>query len=199
MKNDDKIKNFLKAGAIALGGTLILSLPASIVHNFDETRKINADSVLASELNYTANSAEENINTYLQDDNIININDCKKENLYTISSAIVATGSQIEKYLLAHEINSAEMDGKYFTIDGRNLEVIERKSADKIVKDGTYTYAAVDGYILEGRTYKKIKDIATISYSELEHYALLKTTKVYYSDCLDISPKHFSSYSLIKL
>ncbi len=199
MKNDDKIKKLFKVGAVVLGGTLILSLPASIVHNFDQTRKINADSVLASELNYTADNVEKNLNDYLQDDNVMEINDFENEKLYTKSSAIVATGTQIEKYLLAHEINNVEIDGKYFTIDGRNLEVIERKPANKIVKDGVYTYAEVDGYILEGRTYKKIKDIATISYSELENYALLKTVKVYYSDYLDSSPKHTSSYSLIKL
>lgn len=199
MKNDDKIKKLLKAGAIVLGSTLILSVPATLTHNLDETKRMNANYVLASQLDSSAVDVEETLNEYLQDNEVIKINNCKNEKLYTKSSAIVATGNQIEKYLLAHEIDTVLIDGTYFTKDGRDLEVVERKAADIVVKDGIHTYQEVDGYALEGKTYKKIKDIETISYSELENYVLVKTVKVYYSDYLDSSPEHSSSYSLIKL
>lgn len=199
MKNDDKIKNLLKTGAIVLGSTLILSVPATLTHNLDETKRMNANYVLASQLDSSAVDVEETLNKYLQDNEVIKINNCKNEKLYTKSSAIVATGNQIEKYLLAHEIDTVLIDGTYFTKDGRDLEVVERKAADIIVKDGIHTYQEVDGYVLEGKTYKKIKDIETISYSELKNYALVKTVKVYYSDYLDNSPEHSSNYSLIKL
>lgn len=199
MKNDDKIKNLLKAGAIVLGSTLILSVPATLTHNLDETKRMNANYVLASQLDSSAVDVEETLNEYLQDNEVIKINNCKNEKLYTKSSAIVATGNQIEKYLLAHEIDMVLLDDTYFTKDGRNLEVIERKSADIIVNDGSRMYKEENGYVLEETNYKKIKDIETISYSELENYALVKTVKVYYSDYLDSSPEHSSSYSLIKL
>ncbi len=199
MKNDDKIRNLLKTGAIVLGSTLILSIPATLTHNLDETKRMNANYVLASQLDSSAIDVEETLNEYLQDNEVIKINTCKNEKLYTRSSAIVATGNQIEKYLLAHEIDTVLIDGTYFTKDGRDLEVVERKAADIVVKDGIHTYQEVDGYALEGKTYKKIKDIETISYSELENYALVKSVKVYYSDYLDSSPEHSSSYSLIKL
>lgn len=199
MKNDDKMKNILKTGVIILGGTLILSIPASLASNFDEARRINASSLFKHELdNYIANNAEETLNDYFQDDEIIKINNKINENYYTSQSAIVATGNQIEKYLLAHEIDTALIDGTYFTKDGRNLEVVERKPADIVVKDGTYTYAEVDGYVLEGTNYKKIKDIETISYSELENYALVKTVNVYY-DTLDTTPDYETDYTLVKL
>lgn len=199
MKNDDKIKNLLKTGAIVLGSTLILSIPATLTHNLDETKRMNANYVLASQLDSSSVDVEETLNEYLQDNEVIKINNCKNEKLYTKSSAIVATGNQIEKYLLAHEIDMVLLDDTYFTKDGRNLEVIERKAADIIVNDGSRMYKEENGYVLEETNYKKIKDIETISYSELENYALVKTVKVYYSDYLDSSPEHSSSYSLIKL
>lgn len=199
MKNNEKKKNLLKVGAIALGCTFILSVPAALIHYLDETKRLNANYVIASQLDSSSVDVEETLDEYLKDNKVIEINDCKNEKLYTTSSSIVATGNQIEKYLLAHEIDTVLIDGTYFTKDGRNLEVVERKSADIVVKDGIHTYQEVEGYVLEGKTYKKIKDIETISYSELENYALVKTVKVYYSDYLDSSPEHSSSYSLIKL
>lgn len=199
MKNEDKIKNLLKSGAIVLGGTLILSVPAMLTHNLEETKRMNANYVLASQLDSSFVDVEETLNEYLQENEVIKINDCKNEKFYTKSTAIVATGSQIEKYLLAHEMDTVLIDNTFFTKDGRNLEVVESKSADILVKDGVHTYPELDGYVLEGKTYKKIKDIETINYLELENYALVKTVKVYYSDYLDSSPKHSSSYCLIKL
>ena len=199
MKNDEKKKNLLKVGAIALGGTFILSVPAVLTHDLDETKRMSANYVIASQLDSSVVDVEKTLDEYLKDNKFIEINDYKNEKLYTTSSSIVATGNQIEKYLLAHEIDTVLLDDTYFTTDGRNLEVVERKPADIIVTDGNRKYKEADGYILDGKTCYKIKDIETISYEELEKYALLKNVKVYYSNCLDSTPKYSSSYSLIKL
>jgi len=199
MKNYEKKKNLLKAGALALGCTFILSVPAVLTHDLDETKRMSANHVIASQLDSSIVDVEKTLDEYLKDNKVIEINDCKNEKLYTTSSSIVATGNQIEKYLLAHEMDTVLIDDTYFTKDGRNLEVVERKPADIIVTDEKRTYIGESEYILDGKAYKKIKDIETISYEELEKYALLKNVKVYYSDYLDSTPKYSSSYSLIKL
>lgn len=199
MKDNKNAKILLKTGAIVLGGTLIMSIPVSFVHALDDARRLNAEHVISSEIDLSIIDANKTLDCYLNSNGVIKINDCKDEELYTNSSSIVVTGNQIEKYLLAHEIDTIFIDGKCFTTDGRTLKVLEEKLSDKVVNDGSYFYVGSEGYVLDENAYKKIKDIETISYSELENYALLKTVNVYYSDSLDTTPKHSSSYSLIKL
>lgn len=196
MKNNDKLKNILKAGAILLGGTLILSFPANIVHNIDEKKRENTDSILLSQLNYPTVDVEKTLDDYFLDYEYSNIlNEHSKEKPYNSSAAIVATGNQVKDYLIAHNIDTALIDGMYFSNDGRTLEVVETKDAEIITKD---SYSSEEGYVLDGSTYKKIKNIETSSYQELDEYALVKVVNVYYSDYLDTNPDYTCSYRLIK-
>ena len=199
MKNNDKLKNILKAGAILLGGTLILSFPASIVHNIDEKKRENTDSILLSQLEYPTVDVEKTLYDYFLDYEYSNIlNEHSKEQPYNSSAAIVATGNQVKDYLIEHNMDTALIDGMYFSNDGRTLEVVETKDAEIIVKDSYSTYSSEDGYALNGSTYKKIKNIETSSYQELDEYALVKVVNVYYSDYLDTNPDYTCSYRLIK-
>lgn len=199
MKNNDKLKNILKAGAILLGGTLILSFPASIVHNIDEKKRENTDSILLSQLEYPTVDVEKTLYDYFLDYEYSNIlNEHSKEKPYNSSAAIVATGNQVKDYLIEHNMDTALIDGMYFSNDGRTLEVVETKDAEIIVKDSYSTYSSEDGYALNGSTYKKIKNIETSSYQELDEYALVKVVNVYYSDYLDTNPDYTCSYRLIK-
>ena len=199
MKNNDKLKNILKAGAILLGGTLILSFPNSIVHNIDEKKRENTDCILLSQWEYQTVDVEKTLDDYFLDYEYSNIlNEKKKKKPYNSSAAIVATGNQVKDYLIEHNMDTALIDGMYFSNDGRILEVVETKDAEIIVKDSYSTYSSEDGYALDGSTYKKIKNIETSSYQELDEYALVKVVNVYYSDYLDTNPDYTYSYRLIK-
>ena len=200
MKNNNKFKKILKAGAIVLGGTLILSLPAGFVHNIDEIKRENSDFILSSQLEDPIFDVEKTLDGCLQDYGYTSIamNRCKNKKLYDSSSAIVATGNQMKDYLLAHEMDTVLIDGMYFSKDGRTLEVVKTKGTSIITKNSYSTYSSDGKYALDGSAYKKIKNIETINYQELGDYVLVKNVYVYYSDYLDTDPDYTYSYHLIK-